>query len=240
MLGGQTNMIKKTIIALSIALGMIATPVFADSFPLKFYIGGHGGGTFADVKFEMDSDNGTNIKRIVGNKGQDILTGGAFAGFLLFFNNNNMFTGFEVEGNWDDMKVKLALLDSEIGDPWNFEIKRRWQIITSVLFGSKPTEDTTFYIKLGAGISNFQFSEGIGEDSENTNTKNIVHFVPALGAEYELDKNLAIRLEVSGEIIGGHPRSNSATGGVSQNTKARYESVSAKLGFLVKDLSDLL
>ncbi len=225
---------KKTLLALTTALTLPATAVLADGPAFQLYAGAQAGGTFSHTKVDTNSRNGANHVNISGHSGDSFATAGIFAGCRCFF--GNWFTGFEVEGNWDGMSIKQDQLQSALNDPWKLELKRTHQLIPSATIGWKANDKTLLYAKFGAGISRFEFSEGINSQTNRTKIQNVVHFVPALGCEYELHKYAGLRLEVSGEVAGRYIKTQSITpsGTTAQFSKAHYRSVSVKFGVLVK------
>jgi len=226
---------KKTLLALTTALTVLpALTAQADWTPPQVYLGTHAGGTFGHGDFDTHATIAGNTVKLNGSKGETFFTGGVFAGARYFF--GNFFGGVEVEGNWDGMNLDVALLDSRVADFWRLNLKRSWQIVPSAVLGWKMNEKTALYAKSGAGISKFRLIEGDNQITENAKTDRIVHFVPALGAEYEVHKNVGVRLEVSGEFFGKDIKgtSSSATGNLSQRTEVEYNSVSVKFGLLLK------
>lgn len=229
---------KKTLLALTTALVLPATAALADGPTIQAYAGVQAGGTFSHTDFKTNSHNNLapdsfRDQQIKDRTDNTFATGGVFAGLRLFF--GAFFTGFEVEGNWDGMNIKANAPHKNTGVTWRIELKRRSQIIPSATIGWKCSEKTAFYAKFGAGFSKFDLNIDRGDDNTNTRSHTIVHFVPALGAEYELHKNVALRAEVSGEVAGRHIKGSSeATPDIYQRTTARYRSVSVKAGIFVK------
>ena len=229
---------KKTLLALTTALTLPATMTFADGLNVQFYGGAQAGGTFARTNFKVDSHivvipAALTDQKIKQDTGDKFFTGGLFAGLRFFF--GNFFTGLEVESNWDGLNVKAKAPHEGTGDSWKLELKRRYQVIPSATLGWKMNEKTALYAKFGVGISKFDLTIDRGATHGKTRSSTVVHFVPALGTEYELHQNAALRFEVSGEVAGRHIKGNSyATVNANQTTKARYRSVSVKAGVLFK------
>tara|TARA_R110002095_G_scaffold28449_1_gene28338 strand:- start:605 stop:1291 length:687 start_codon:yes stop_codon:yes gene_type:complete len=226
---------KKTLLALTTALTVLpALNAQADWTPPQVYLGAQAGGTFAYADFDTYSNANNSIVKLSNSKGENFLTAGVFAGARYFF--GDFFGGLEVAGNWDGMNMDADAFDSRaiVDDFWRLQLKRRWQVIPSAVVGWKMNEKTAFYAKFGAGISEFALVEGRGQPSENVKTDTIVHFVPALGTEYEVHKNVGVRLEVSGEFFGRDIKGASGVGTLTQNTKVSYNGISVKLGVLLK------
>ncbi len=229
---------KKTLLTLTTALTLPATAALADGPKMQFYAGAQAGGTTSWTNFTTDSRDaaaaaGQTDVQIKHNKNDTFGIAGVFTGLRFFF--GNFFTGLEVEGNWDGMNIKVKSLHPSIGEPWRIELKRRYQFTPSATLGWKMNEKTALYAKFGAGFSKFDLSFNRHDVDSTSKTTTVVHFVPALGAEYELHENFALRADVSAEIAGRHIKGNSVVNAnISQATKVRYRSVSAKFGVLVK------
>ena len=225
------------------ALLLISTSVKADGPNIKFYGGAQAGGTFSKTNFKIDSHlnaGGLPValidQKLKQDTGDKFFIGGIFSGVRLLF--GNFFTGFEAEANWDGMNIKTKAPIQGTGEAWRLELKRRYQLIPSIVMGWKMNEQTALYGKLGAGISKFTLAVDRGARNENVRSRTVVHFVPAIGAEYELNQNSALRLEVSGEIA-GRPIKGDSEGpvnpiAVNQVSKARYSAISVKVGALFK------
>lgn len=225
---------KKTLLALTTALTVLpALTAQADWTPPEVYLGAQGGGTFAYADFDTYSTNFTNTAvKLNNSKGDNFFSAGLFVGARYFF--GDFFGGVEGGVNWDGLNIDVGPYDSRLADPWKLHLKRRWQVIPSAVIGWKMNEKTALYAKFGAGISKFQLVEGRNGASETSKENTIVHFVPALGAEYEVHKNVGVRFEVSGEFFGRDIKNFSQAGTLSQNTEVCYDAVSVKLGLLLK------
>tara|TARA_R110002095_G_scaffold189831_1_gene167513 strand:+ start:95 stop:793 length:699 start_codon:yes stop_codon:yes gene_type:complete len=217
---------------------MVAPSAFADFKKPQFYGGAQAGGTFAMSSLKMDSRSGGAPvgfvdQQIKQKRERDFFSAGVFAGFR--FCLTEFFTGLEVEGNWDGMNIKFDTPHPNAGFSWRTEIKRKYQIIPSLTVGWKATEKASLYAKFGAGISKFSIKTEVGDPSQRGQNRTIIHFVPALGAEYEVHENAALRFEVSGEVFGPQIKSENVAGPATfQSTKTQYHSLSAKLGVLLK------
>ena len=227
---------KNKLLALTTALTLPATVAFADGPNVQFYAGAQAGGTLSWTNFKMASTNNaqatptTNLKN---DSSDSFGTAGLFAGLRFFF--GEFFTGLEVESNWDGMNVQVQPRDPSLTEAWRVQLKRRSHIIPSATLGWKMNEKTALYAKFGAGFSKFDISFNRHDADSKSTRATVVHFVPALGAEYELNKNAALRFDVSGEFAGRYIKGNSVAGAaVSQSTKGRYRAISAKFGVLVK------
>ena len=229
---------KKTLLALTTALTLPATAALADGPNVQFYAGAQAGGTFSKTDFKTDFYNngaaaGQKNNHIKKDTDSNFGTAGIFAGLRLCF--GNFFTGFEVEGNWDGMNIHVKPKDPTLDQAMRIEMNRRSQFIPSATVGWKVSDKTALYAKFGAGFSKFDINFNRGDADSTSRTTTIVHFVPALGAEYELHKNAALRFDVSGEFAGRYIKGHSTSSpDINQTTKVRYRSISAKIGVLVK------
>ncbi|HBN22121.1 MAG TPA: hypothetical protein DD412_02645 [Holosporales bacterium] len=225
---------KKTLLALTTALTVLpALNAQADWTPPQVYLGTQAGGTFSYAEFDTAAVRNGATAKLNGTRGEAFWSAGIFAGARYFF--GNFFGGVEVEGNWDGMNIGHEAFDSRILDTWKMTLKRQWQIIPSAVIGWKMNEKTGLYAKFGAGISKFRLGSEGDTSIENTTTDRVVQFVPALGVEYEVHKNVGVRFEVSGEFFGEDIKGNAtADATLFQTTKACYNGISAKLGILIK------
>lgn len=225
---------KKTLLALTTALTVLpALNAQADWTPPQIYFGAQTGATFGYAKFDTTAlANGTTTK-LSGNRGETFWSGGIFTGARYFF--SNYFAGVEVEGNWDGMNLNHSKLDARIADTWKMTLKRQWQIIPSAVIGWKMNEKTALYAKFGAGVSKFRMVSEPETTVENVTVERVIHFVPALGAEYEVHENVGVRFELSGEFFGKDIKGSARASAIlNQTTKACYDGFSAKVGILLK------
>ena len=225
---------KKTLLALTTALTALpALNALADSTPPQVYLGAQAGGTFSYTKFDTNAVVNGATTKLSGDRGESFFGAGIFTGARYFF--GNYFGGVEVEGNWDGMNMDHKMYDSRITDTWKMTLKRQWQIIPSAVIGWKMNEKTALYAKFGAGISKFRMVSEAETSIENVTTERVIHFVPALGAEYEVHENVGVRFELSGEFFGEDIKGSArATNALNQTSKACYNGFSAKVGILLK------
>lgn len=225
------------------AILLLSTSLKADATNIKIYGGAQAGGTFSKTSFKINSHlNAFGLpvalidQKLKQDTGDKFFIGGVFVGVRLLL--GNFFTGVEAEANWDGMNIKTKAPIQGTGEAWKLELKRRYQVIPSISLGWKISERAALYTKFGVGISKFSLAIDRGERNGNVRSRTIVHFVPAIGAEYELYKNATLRVELSGETTGRLINGDSADpvnpAAVNQITKARYESVSVKFGVLFK------
>lgn len=225
---------KKTLLALTTALTVLpAINAQADWTPPQVYLGGQAGGTYSYTEFDTKAVSNNATANLNGHRGESFFGAGIFTGARYFF--GNYFAGVEVEGNWDGMNIGHDAFDSRILDVFSMTLKRQWQIIPSAVIGWKMNKKTAFYAKFGAGISQFKLTSEGDKSIENVTTEKVVHFVPALGVEYEVHKNVGVRFELSGEFFGKDIKGDAtAASTLSQTTNACYNGFSAKLGILLK------
>lgn len=231
-------MIKSILTSTALAaLFTLSTASAGDMTNVQFYGGLQGGGIFSQNKFKTDSNRGgvQGVGKVSANPSNQAWMGGAFVGARYFM--KSYFVGLEGELNFDGLKVNQPMFDRYPGNvlDWKMELKRGYQGIISMTGGWKYNETVMFYAKLGVGMTQYSLREGgIGQATDKTVKTNITSFIPALGVEYDVHKNAAVRLEVAGDFFGRDIKGNSATGNLSQSTRVRYQAGAVKLGVLAK------
>lgn len=221
------------ILSLATALAISTSVAFGDGVKPEFFAGTQVGGTSVGTSYVMQSFDTTDTERLTSHSRDTFWIAGVFAGVRFAF--DHFFTGLEVEGMWDDLNINRKIQDNDLIElgPWELHMTRRYQVIPSVILGWSVDSKAKVYAKLGAGISHFSFTEGLGSPTERTKNSTVIHFVPALGIEYEVHDHVGLRLEISSDIAGGKIKVNSGSSNT-QSTKADYRAVSVKFGVLVK------
>lgn len=161
------------------------------------------------------------------------IAGGVFGG-MRYFMNDKIFSGFEVEFIKGGATLKAKPLDPLLGQPWLLELKRNNQLVGSLTAGWEETRRFLFYVKLGLASLNFDFIEGRDQPSFKKVSQNVLYFVPAFGAEYTLHDHIAVRFEVAADLIGDKIKSNSELVNIFQKSQASYNSLSLRIGILIK------
>lgn len=209
-----------------------------------FYVGAVVGGGFGDSRFNTVSNltiaNIIQPEATLAFRDQTIYgILGINAGFLYQL-TEMFFTGFEVEGNLDGMKLRAAYDDpNRIGNfgTYNYELSRKYQVIASALLGYNFTSSSSVYAKFGVGITGFELSE-ISDGITKRSTTGI-SFVPAIGVSTDLSDNLAARLELSSEFFTKDIQNNFQSDQAqptrfTANTTAKFSNFAMKISVLWK------
>ena len=207
-----------------------------------FYVGGAVGAAFGDARIRTQSVAAAlapnNTPQAIFNREQDIFGVVALFAGVNYQMSEDFYVGFEAEINVDSLKLRDFGDDTRLvgAQDYVFDISRKFQAIPSLVLGYKTTATSSVYAKLGASITRFEFIEGLGQVVSNTVRSTKVHFVPAIGVHADLNENLAARLELSAEVIGSKPNSNSAAPGgfPNQRSTAKHNVYAMKLGFIWK------
>lgn len=216
----------------------VAPVAVAPQSDWTFYVGGLVGAAFGDARMTSLTTDDATVNAVETHKKRDqtpFALAGVFAGVL--YNFSDMFyTGLEVEGNLDEMKLKANVNDSRLvgsNPDFSFSLSRKYQVIPSVIFGYKCTDSSSVYMKLGAGITGYDFTESAGVGVKNTVRTNVVNFVPAIGFSTDISKSIAMRLELSGELFGKDVVANSGAvvaNATRQDSTAKVNNVALKFG----------
>lgn len=169
---------KKTTIALAVAIASLSTAAFAAPEKGTFYFGGKVGWSsfykLSDVSAEPSLTDGLD-------KSKDRVGGGAFLGYQA-----NPYLGFELGYDWlGNVKYKSDV-DGE------FAGKLRSQGTTAAMKLSYPiTDNFDIYTRLGAFIYNNKLSDTAGIVSKKTDVAPLA----ALGVQYDINDDFSARLD---------------------------------------------
>ncbi len=218
-----------------------------------FYVGALAAGSIGDARFRANSlitnTGGADIANDYSGRDQSPYARvGIFLGAIYNF-SEAWYGGLEVEGSLDDMKLRFDFNDPQIGADFgqaaiSYVLARKFQIVTSVIFGYNCTPTSSVYVKFGAGFTGFDHTETRPDsvtgavDRERTLE---VSFVPAIGVQTNLSDCVLMRFEISAELFGkdsSHNVSivpaNPAARRLNIDNFAKTESYAAKLGVLYR------
>lgn len=167
---------KKTTIALAVAIASLSSAAIAAPANGTFYFGGKVGWS----SFYKLSDKDTPSTTDGLSTSKDRVGGGAFLGFQA-----NPYLGFELGYDWlGEAKYKNAAGD--------YAKKLRSQGTSAVVKLSYPiTEHFDIYTRLGAFIYNNKFKDATGASSSKTDVAPLA----ALGVQYNINDDFSTRLD---------------------------------------------
>lgn len=215
-----------------------------------FYVGALAAGSIGDARFSSDVTVTPNGLAPVTSDfaGRDQIP---YAKFGLFFGaiynfSEAWYGGLEVEASLDDAKFTFNYFDNNVQATFgngnlSYVLARKYQIVTSVLFGYNCTPTSSVYVKLGAGFTGFDHTEitpdsGTGRVDRDRTLE--VSFVPAVGVQTNLSDCVLVRFEIAAELFGKDPTNNVNftvnNNSLNVDTRAKTESYAAKLGVLYR------
>jgi opacity protein-like surface antigen len=215
---------KKLVLALASA-GFLASTASAN-IGTGFYIGAHTGWDSVRADYTIDSTKGKN------EIGRDNPNIGVFAGYGWLC--GCFYWGGEIGYTFANIKIRQSL-----GSSTNFaELKRSGYFNVAARFGYLFSQNTMGYIRLGGSYTKWKATDTYARAvvgaaaSTLTGSKNRFSFVPGVGIETALNRNVRLRAEWGYEF-GSSLRAESKTAGVT--TVSNFRSIrgnSFKLGVL--------
>lgn len=213
----------------------------ADSPNLQWYLGAQAGGELVGTKHTLETVTGAVYQKFNANKGGSFFIGGVFAGVRHYW--DDFYAGIEVEGNWDNFKVALSIIDPRTNLPIFLELRRKYQIITSLLFGYKFQESWSIFTKLGLNYSKMNYAidrdDRLLPGATGIKNRNIIGFIPSIGIERDINDHASLRFDVSSEVVNQKIKLfkdlGPLLGGVAtENAKVKFQSIAVKFGVFAK------